>query len=183
MITRIAVVGSCSGQGKTTLARALAQKIDGTFVELDAVRHGSGWTITPPEEVRAAIAPVIATERWTIDAVAETMLGRLVLDRVQLVVWLDLPPWIWMPRLLRRSARRWLLREEVCNGNRETLHGIFVARDGLFPYAIRRYFGHRRALGEGLQRHVLAGQRLVRLCDPAEVDSFLRAFPASPARA
>ena len=78
MITRIAVVGSCSGQGKTTLARVLAQKIGGTFVEFDSLRNGPNWTIRADEQLRTAIAPVVATERWTIDAIAKATLGRLV---------------------------------------------------------------------------------------------------------
>jgi adenylate kinase family enzyme len=178
MITRIAVVGSCSGQGKTTLARALAQRLDGAFVEIDSLRHGPNWTITPDDQLRTAIAPVVATERWTIDGIAEKILGRLVIDRAQLIVWLDLPPWIWMPRLMRRSGRRWLLQEELWNGNRETLRGIFLDDDGVFPHAIRRYFFTRDALAAQLLRYALDGKRLVRLCSTVEVDAFLRDFPA-----
>jgi adenylate kinase family enzyme len=186
MLTRIAVVGSCSGQGKTTLARALAQKIGGTFVEYDSLRHGPNWTLRSEASIAAALVPVVATERWTIDAIAEKTVGRLVLDRVQLIVWLDLPPWIWLPRLVRRSGRRWLGREELWSGNRETLHGIFVARDGVFPWAVRKYFFKRAEMAADLQRHVMAGQRLLRLTRPREVAAFLDSFPvarAEPARA
>lgn len=56
------------------------------LVEFDSLRHGPNWTITPDDELRAAIAPVVATERWTIDALAERALGPLVADRVQLIV-------------------------------------------------------------------------------------------------
>ena len=175
---RVAVVGSCSGVGKTTLARALAQKIGGTFVEFDSLQHGPNWTFTPDDQIRAALAPVVATERWTIDAIAEKKVGRLVLDRVELIVWLDLPPSVWMPRLALRSARRWLLREELWNGNRETLHGIFLERDGVFPHAIRKYFFRRGEIAAELHRHVLDGKRMVRLTRPAEVDAFYAAFPA-----
>ncbi len=175
---RIAVVGSCSGVGKTTLARALAHKVGGIFVEFDSLRHGPNWTSTPDDEIRASLAPIVATERWTIDAIAEKQVGRLVLDRVELIVWLDLPPSVWIPRLARRSARRWLYREELWNGNRETLRGILVERDGVFPHAIRKYFFRRGETAAELHRHVLGGKRLVRLTRPAEVQAFYTDFPA-----
>jgi hypothetical protein len=68
------------------------------------------------------------------------------------------------------------LREELWNGNRETLRGIFLERDGVFPHAIRRYFFRRSELAADLQRHALDGVRLLRLCHPAEVEAFLRSF-------
>lgn len=179
MITRIAVVGSCSGQGKTTLARTLAGIVGGPLVELDSLRHGPGWTITPDDAIRGALAPIVATERWAVDAIAEKSVGRLILDRAQLIVWLDLPARVWLPRLLRRSGRRWLLREELWNGNRETLRGIFLDRDGVFPWAIRKYFFHRDALAAQLTGYVLEGKPVAHLGSVRQVERFVEAFAAS----
>jgi adenylate kinase family enzyme len=177
-ITRIAVVGTCSGQGKTTLARELASKLGGTFVEYDSLQHGPGWSRRSADTIAALLAPVVATERWTVDAIAEKTVGRLVLDRVQLIVWLDLPPWIWFPRLLRRSGRRWLRHEELWNGNRETLRGIFWDRDGVLPWAVRKYFFRRHEVAGDMQRHVLDGVPLVRFTRRREIAAFLASFPA-----
>jgi hypothetical protein len=173
--------GSLSSARAAARARrrspALAAKLGGTFVEYDSLRHGPNWTQRSDQTIAAMLAPVVATERWTIDALAEKAVGRLILDRVQLIIWLDLPPWIWFPRLLRRSARRWLTREELWNGNRETLQGIFVDRDGVLPWAVRTYFCHRHALATDLQRHALAHTPLLRFSQTHNVRAFLASFP------
>lgn len=103
---RIAVVGSASGSGKTTLPRALATRISAPVVDMDAHFHGPGWSRPSAEAFRSGLLPLLAGERWTIDGLAENQVGRAVIDRVDLVVWLDLPPWVWLPRLLRRSTSR-----------------------------------------------------------------------------
>ena len=58
-IKRVAVVASASGSGKTTLARTLAERLGGTFVELDALRHGPNWRIATTERLRS-VAEVAA---------------------------------------------------------------------------------------------------------------------------
>jgi shikimate kinase len=48
-VRRVAIIASASGNGKTTLGRELAARLDVPFVELDALVHGPGWTETPDE--------------------------------------------------------------------------------------------------------------------------------------
>ena len=51
-------------------------------------------------------------------------LGDLVVRAADKIVWLDLPIRIWLPRLIRRTARRLLTCEELWNGNRESLRSV-----------------------------------------------------------
>src|SRR5947199_1730985 len=110
---RIAVIGSASGSGKTTLARELARRLDVPVVELDSLVHGPNWTETPNDVLRAQLEPILAGDGWVIDGVYRGKLGTLVLEAADLVVWIDLPIHVWLPRLVRRTHRRVRTNEEL----------------------------------------------------------------------
>ena len=114
------------------------------FVELDSWVHGPGWAETPDEVLRARVEPVLAGDAWVIDAAYQHKLGDLVLAAADEIVWLDLPRRVWLPRLLRRTLRRLVRREELWNGNWESLRGAFWGRDSLFVYALRMHTKRRR---------------------------------------
>lgn len=183
---RVAVIGSASGSGKTTVARALAARLDVPFTELDALNHRAGWIEASPAELRALVAPIVAKDAWVIDGGYQGKLGDLVLERAELVVWLDLPRRVWLPRLVTRTARRVVTREKLWAGNRETLRGALVGRDSLFRFAWRNFGRRRREYPARLARF-----RAVRLRTQREVDAFLRSvspvssrsdFSRTPAR-
>ena len=167
---RVAVISSASGNGKTTLGRKLATGLGVPFVELDALVHGPNWAETPDDELRALVEPLVAGDGWVIDGVYRGKLGMLVLDAADTIVWLDLPLHVWLPRLLRRTARRIVRREELWNGNRETFRDAFWGRDALVPFALRGHFSRRRRYPSEL-----AGLPVVRLRSTAEVEGFMTA--------
>ena len=171
MARRVAIIASASGNGKTTLGRALAGRLGVAFIELDALVHGPNWTETSDEQLRAELAPTLACpDGWVIDGTYQHKLGDLVLRAADEIVWLDLPLRVWLPRLLRRTWRRARTGEELWNGNRETLRGALVGRESLLAYAIRSYIRRRREWPREL-----AGLPVVRLRTPAEVAAFLEA--------
>ena len=150
------------------MGRALAQRLRVPFVELDALHWGPNWTEASAEELRARVEPIVITEAWVIDGVYRGKLGDLVLENADVVVWLDLPVRVWFPRLLRRTLRRVLRREEFLNGNRETLRSVLWSRDSLLLYAVRSHRRRRRLYPAALARY-----DVIRLRTPAEVDRFL----------
>ena len=168
-MTRVSVITSASGNGGTTFARALAERLGVPFVELDALNYGPGWVQATPEELHARVAPIVATDSWVIDGSYRGKLGDLVLQRTDLVVWLDLPMHVWLPRLLRRTLGRIVRQEVLWSGNRETLRGAFVGRDALIPWSLRHCRRRRRVYPEALGRF-----NPVRLRTPADVERFLR---------
>ena len=162
------MIASASGNGKTTFGRELARRLEVPFVELDALVHGPGWVETPDEELRAQVEPIVASEAWVIDGSYHRKLGDLVLREADLVVWLDLPIRVWLPRLIRRTVRRFGGREPLWNDNRESLRGVLWGRESLFAWAFRSHLRRRRHWPDAL-----AGYQVVRLQSPAAVDAFL----------
>jgi adenylate kinase family enzyme len=168
-VRRVAVTASASGNGKTTVGRALAERLGVAFVELDGLVHGPGWTEISDEELRARLAPILAGERWVIDGGYRRKIGDLVLARADTVVWLDLPMHVWLPRLVRRTVRRIRNREVLWNGNTESWRDAFWGRESLVWYALRAHFDRRRRYPEEL-----APYPVVRLRSQAEIDRFVR---------
>ena len=162
------MIGSASGNGKTTFGRRLAERLDVPFVELDALVHGPGWSETSDDELRTLVVPIVAGDGWVVDGAYRRKLGDLVLRSADTVVWLDLPIRVWLPRLLRRTFRRVLGREKLWNDNRESIRSAFWGRDSLFGYAFRMHFERRRRYPEQL-----AGYPVVRLRSTKEVEHWL----------
>ena len=110
------VVAGASGSGKTTLAARIAMRLKVPHVELDGLHHGPGWTKRPSFEddvAGFAAGPAWVTE-WQYGDVRD-----LLVDRADLMVWLDLPRPIVMRQVVRRTLRRRLRREVLWNGNVE----------------------------------------------------------------
>ena len=166
---RVAIIASASGCGKTTVGRALAATLGVPFVELDAIHWQAGWRELDAIEMRRRVEPLVARDAWVVDGSYRSKLGDLVLERADTVVWLDLPRRIWLGRLVRRTLRRALTREELWNGNRESLLGAIRHGDSLVRFALAndRPRRHRYPLE-------LARFRVARLCSPTEVEAFLR---------
>lgn len=169
---KVAVIASASGCGKTTVGRALAARLGVPFVELDALNHGPGWAEATAAELRARITPIVATDGWVIDGGYRGKLGDLVLEGADTVVWLDLPRREWVPRLVRRTIRRILTREELWSGNRETVRDGFLHRDGLLRFAWRNYPRRRAKYPSELARF-----HVVRLRSQRAVDEWFATVP------
>jgi len=119
---RVSVVGN-SGSGKSTIAAAVAARLDVAHIELDAVFHQPNWTELATEEFRRRVARSVEQPGWVVDGNYSVVLD-LVWARADTVIWVDPPRWKVMARVIRRSLTRVLLRRELWNGNREQARNL-----------------------------------------------------------
>ena len=160
---RVEVVGpSCSG--KTTTARRLAALLGLPYIELDALHHDAGWTEAPAELLQERVRRALdaAPDGWVVDGTYFGKLGSLVLDRADTIVWLDIPFRTAIRRVLWRTLSRAVTREELWNGNRESLR-LALSRESIVLWVLRTHRGFGAKWGPRFE-----GRNVVRVTDAEE---------------
>jgi adenylate kinase family enzyme len=155
-LLRVSVIGT-SGSGKTTFARQLAERADLVHIELDSLHWLPGWQERPPAEFMCLVTEAMAEERWVMDG-NYSRLRPMVWQRSTHVVWLNYPfPFVFW-RVLTRTVRRALVKEELWDGNYESLHKSFFSRDSILLWVInthrRRKRDYRKFFDDNLYPHL-----------------------------
>jgi adenylate kinase family enzyme len=168
-----------TGSGKTTVARALAEKLEFPVLELDSVYNQPGWEPLPEEEFRVRIADFALNQSWIIDGNYNSLgMQELIWPVADTLVWLDMSRWVVMRRVIARTVRRAITREELWNGNREPLSN-FTRLDpekNIIRWAWTRHDHYRERYQEVLAGPDMVHLRVVRLRTPGEVNTFLDSF-------
>ncbi|MBY5161182.1 hypothetical protein [Salsipaludibacter albus] len=179
MAMRRVLVRGCSGSGKTTLSMALAERLGVPRVELDALYHQPGWQAPEDDDFRAAVASAVAGDRWVADGNYRLALPVLR-ERVDTLVWLDLPRALVTRRVVWRTASRLVTREALWNDNRESLRNV-LSRDperSIVRWTWTQWPNyHRKALAAATDPD-WAHARTIRLTTPSDVARFLADVPA-----
>ena len=168
---RVQVIGgSCSG--KSTTARRLAAVIGVPYIELDALHHDPGWTEAATDVFRERVAAAIAAapDGWVVDGNYFGKLDSFVLDQADAIVWLDIPYRTAVRRVLWRTFRRSLRREELWNGNRESFR-IAFSRESIVLWVLRTHRGFAAKWAPRLE-----GRSVTRVTD---ADAWLQSIQAA----
>jgi len=106
--TRLHIWGnSCAG--KSTMAEKISVALDLPVVELDALNWEPGWVSlreTNPQAFINRVSDACSTERWVVAGSYSATSTAHIWPNVQTVIWLDLPRWLLLIRVLRRSWKR-----------------------------------------------------------------------------
>lgn len=168
---RISIVGA-SGSGKTTLGKRIAELRGIPFVELDSIHHGPNWTHPPAEEFEAAVDAATQGTAWVVDG-NYSAVRHIVWSRADTIVWLDYGMWLSLRQVGRRTFTRFLRREELWNGNRESLWKHFLPWDeSLFWWVLKTHRRRRRDYLAAMRDPRYAG-KFVRVTRQGEAEGLL----------
>ena len=177
---RIQVIGnSCSG--KSTLGERLATALQVPFVELDALNWQPGWVglnQTDPKELERLIGCATQGEGWVVSGSYASFSQSVFWSRLQTVVWLDLPMYLLLYRVVIRSWKRWRTRELLWGTNYERFWPqlkIWNKEDSLVWWIAtqhrRKQRNMRAYMSDARWKHI----RFVRIGSSREAEAFVLA--------
>jgi len=172
---RVSVVGS-SASGKTSVSRAIEERLGLTRLELDSVYHQRDWTALPDDAFRSVVEDFVTQDSWVVDG-NYTAAGVLdiVWQRADTVVWLDLPKTVVMRRVVSRSLSRGARRTELWNGNRESLKNFlnWDPEKNIVRWAWTRFDHTRSKYEKRTENPAWSQMTFLRLRSRADVREFL----------
>ena len=124
------------------MARSLAMSLDFPHLELDSVYHQPEWTPLPDGEFQSVVDEFTIQDRWIVDGnYNSTGVLDLAWERADTVIWLDPPRRVVMAQVTGRTLRRGVRREELWNGNRESLWSLtkWDPEDNIIRWAWTRF--------------------------------------------
>ena len=183
---RIHVMGnSCSG--KSTLAARLGAHMNVPVVELDALNWLPNWVglnATDPDELERRIRAATEGDAWVVAGSYTAFCRATFWPRLQTMIWLDLPRWQLLLRVLRRSWRRSRSQELLWGTNTESFWQqlkVWEREESLVWWIWTQYHRKRAQMLALMADPECAHFRVIRLTSSRELARYLEALGVSAA--
>ena len=169
---RVLVIGT-SASGKTTFARRLGAIVDAPVVELDALHWMENWQERPLDDFSKLVEQATAGPAWITDG-CYSHIREMLWPKATLVVWLNysLPRVFWQG--LERTVRRSLRREELWNGNRESLSKALLTKDSILLWILTSFHRRRREFNSVRDSGDYPHLRWIEFTHPSQTNNWLQ---------
>ena len=139
---KINIIGT-SGSGKSTFSKQIAQKLNIPHIELDGLFWKENWTPSSDQKFFTNIEKAINSENWILDGNYDRT-QHIKWDKVDQIIFLDMPFYLVLFRIIKRSLIRSLTRKKLWAGNQENILKHLFTKDSLILWVIKTFHKNRR---------------------------------------
>ena len=168
---RINVIGT-SGSGKSTVSHQIAEKLNLPYIELEELCWQSNWTELSDAEFFPKVQKAVSSDGWVLDGTYPRT-RHIKWERVQMVVYLDLPLHIVLYRVLRRTLLYIFKGQLLWAGNKETFWRAFFSYDSIILWSLKTFFKNRKDYLIVSKSSTYSHIKFVRLRSNKEIENFV----------
>ena len=165
-----------SGSGKTTVARAIAERLDIQHIEMDALFWKADWGETPDSELLPRVDEETNRASWVLDG-NYSRTRNIVWPKADTIVWLDYSFPRVFGQLLWRTVRRTISAKPMWGGCKESFRISFLSRDSILLWCLQTYWRRKRNYPEILARPEHTHLQIIRLRNRRETARWLDSLP------
>ncbi len=172
---KIVVIGA-SGAGKSAVAKRLSEILGLSYICSDAIFWAPNWTQAPPKQRDLAYDHATLADAWAIDGNVGGLnkpKDRMIVDRADTIVWLDLPRWQVFTQVLGRTIRRAWTQEPMWHNNRENWRRSFFSRESILLWSMQTFAKRRMQYDALFTDPNYAHLIRIRLTTRRQVDAWL----------
>ena len=126
------------------MGQNLSKELNIHHQDLDEMHWLPGWKSQPKEVLGQMIQDeIISLPEWIVTGNYTTAGRDSIWKDAQTIIWLDYRLPMILKRYVQRTYRRIRDKEEVCNGNVETLRNAIFTEEILLRYILKSHFTRR----------------------------------------
>lgn len=170
---KINVIGT-SGSGKSHFSKRLAEALNVTYIEMDAILWQQDWKQLDASEFILTIEDVVNQPSFVLDG-NHSKTNGVKWAAVDTIIWLDLGFWRTFTQIVQRSILRSYSHAEIWEGtgNKESFHRNFFSSKSVIWWMLKNYWKTKSKYRILFKNKSLVGMWRVRLTSRSQVEAFL----------
>lgn len=178
IMKKINVIGT-TGSGKSTFAKALADRIDCPYIQMDQLFWKPNWVESTDDEFMPKVKDAVSGDAWVLDG-NYSRTNDIKWENADAIIWVDFSYFRTLLQLFKRTIMRIITKQELWTGtgNRESFGKSFMSKKSIFVWFYKNYKTNKSRYSELMISPKVTHITFIRLRNPKEVRQFMQGINA-----